>query len=169
MAAVQMSRLQPCTAAPPKARSGGGGGLGRAVSLGSNLSWVSRINPRLCTSVPIPVELSSQESRGRATSCVLASGSSVESEDDMAVESGMTWLSSVDDNPMADWIQKGEDGDDMLREECGVVAIFGDPEAGRLCYLALHALQHRGQEGAGMVTADEGTLHAVTGKKHPSS
>lgn len=53
---------------------------------------------------------------------------------------------------------------DMWREECGVVGIFGDPEASRLCYLALHALQHRGQEGAGIVTSNNGTLHTVTGK-----
>ncbi|CBI37974.3 unnamed protein product, partial [Vitis vinifera] len=44
------------------------------------------------------------------------------------------------------------DHDEKPREECGVVGIYGDPEASRLCYLALHALQHRGQEGAGIVT-----------------
>nr|XP_043630366.1 amidophosphoribosyltransferase, chloroplastic-like [Erigeron canadensis] len=53
--------------------------------------------------------------------------------------------------------------DDKPREECGVVGIYGDPEASRLCYLALHALQHRGQEGAGIVTAYEGILKSVTG------
>ncbi|GFY94614.1 GLN phosphoribosyl pyrophosphate amidotransferase 2 [Actinidia rufa] len=49
------------------------------------------------------------------------------------------------------------------REECGVVGIYGDPEASRLCYLALHALQHRGQEGAGIVSVHGGLLHSVTG------
>ncbi|KAI3992526.1 hypothetical protein MKX01_022617 [Papaver californicum] len=53
--------------------------------------------------------------------------------------------------------------DDKLREECGVVGIYGDPEASRLCYLVLHALQHRGQEGAGIVTVDENILKSVTG------
>ncbi|KAM0013518.1 putative amidophosphoribosyltransferase [Helianthus debilis subsp. tardiflorus] len=54
--------------------------------------------------------------------------------------------------------------DDKPREECGVVGIYGDPEASRLCYLALHALQHRGQEGAGIVTATaDGVLKSVTG------
>ncbi|KAI3835281.1 hypothetical protein MKW98_020397 [Papaver atlanticum] len=53
--------------------------------------------------------------------------------------------------------------DDKLREECGVVGIYGDPEASRLCYLALHALQHRGQEGAGIVTVHENILKSVTG------
>ena len=53
---------------------------------------------------------------------------------------------------------------DGVREECGVVGIWGDPDAARLTYLALHALQHRGQEGAGIVTCDEkGDFHSVTG------
>ncbi|KAM0065433.1 putative amidophosphoribosyltransferase [Helianthus debilis subsp. tardiflorus] len=54
--------------------------------------------------------------------------------------------------------------DDKPREECGVVGIYNDPEASRICYLALHALQHRGQEGAGIVTATpDGILKSVTG------
>ena len=40
------------------------------------------------------------------------------------------------------------------REECGVVGIYGHPEASNLAYLALYALQHRGQESAGIVSAD---------------
>src|SRR5271155_62848 len=43
---------------------------------------------------------------------------------------------------------------DKFREECGVVAIFAHPEAEKLAYLGLHALQHRGQESAGIVTSD---------------
>jgi amidophosphoribosyltransferase len=42
---------------------------------------------------------------------------------------------------------------DRFREECGVFGIFGNPEAARLTYLGLYALQHRGQEGVGMVTS----------------
>ena len=42
---------------------------------------------------------------------------------------------------------------DKLRDECGVVGIWGDPEAANLIYLSLHSLQHRGQEGAGIVTS----------------
>ncbi|KAF5785365.1 putative amidophosphoribosyltransferase [Helianthus annuus] len=54
--------------------------------------------------------------------------------------------------------------DDKPREECGVVGIYNDPEASRICYLGLHALQHRGQEGAGIVTATpDGVLKSVTG------
>ncbi|KAL5981138.1 Microtubule bundling protein [Asimina triloba] len=56
-----------------------------------------------------------------------------------------------------------DEEDDKPREECGVVGIFGDPEASRLCYLALHALQHRGQEGAGIVTVNNGVHHTITG------
>ena len=44
--------------------------------------------------------------------------------------------------------------DPKLREECGVVAIHGHPEAARQAYLGLYALQHRGQESAGIATAD---------------
>jgi amidophosphoribosyltransferase len=47
---------------------------------------------------------------------------------------------------------------DRFREECGVVGIFGHPEAANLVYLGLYALQHRGQEGAGIVSANAGTL-----------
>jgi len=43
---------------------------------------------------------------------------------------------------------------EKFREECGVVAIHGHPEAANLAYLGLHALQHRGQESAGIATAD---------------
>jgi amidophosphoribosyltransferase len=43
---------------------------------------------------------------------------------------------------------------DELHEECGVVAIHGHAEAARQAYLALYALQHRGQESAGIATAD---------------
>ncbi len=42
-----------------------------------------------------------------------------------------------------------------FREECGVVGVIGDPEASKLIYLGLHALQHRGQEAAGIVTLNK--------------
>jgi amidophosphoribosyltransferase len=44
--------------------------------------------------------------------------------------------------------------DDKLHEECGVFGVFGHPDAGALTALGLHALQHRGQEAAGIVTFD---------------
>jgi amidophosphoribosyltransferase len=48
---------------------------------------------------------------------------------------------------------------DKFRDECGVVAIYQHPEAETLAYLGLHALQHRGQESAGIVTSDGMSLH----------
>src|SRR2546422_6843586 len=47
---------------------------------------------------------------------------------------------------------------DKFREECGVVAIHSHPEAEKLAYLGLHALQHRGQESAGIVSSNGMTL-----------
>jgi amidophosphoribosyltransferase len=41
---------------------------------------------------------------------------------------------------------------DSLRHECGLFGVLEDPEAARRCYLGLHALQHRGQEAAGIVS-----------------
>lgn len=41
-----------------------------------------------------------------------------------------------------------------IKEECGVFGIYGHLEAANLTYLGLHALQHRGQESAGIVTSD---------------
>jgi len=49
--------------------------------------------------------------------------------------------------------------DDHFHDECGVVAVYGHPEAANLAYLGLHALQHRGQESAGIATIDNGRLH----------
>ncbi len=46
---------------------------------------------------------------------------------------------------------------DKFHDECGVVAIHAHPEAEKLAYLGLHALQHRGQESAGIVTSDRAT------------
>src|SRR4051794_31966817 len=43
---------------------------------------------------------------------------------------------------------------DKFREECGVVAIYGHLEAPKLAYLSLYALQHRGQESAGIAASD---------------
>src|SRR5271169_210988 len=56
-----------------------------------------------------------------------------------------------------------EDSDlegDTLREECGVFGIFGHPEAAAITALGLHALQHRGQEAAGIVSFDGTRFHS---------
>ncbi|NTU59583.1 MAG: amidophosphoribosyltransferase [Deltaproteobacteria bacterium] len=44
---------------------------------------------------------------------------------------------------------------DRWHEECGIFGIYNHPEAANIAYLGLHALQHRGQESAGIVTSDE--------------
>ena len=49
---------------------------------------------------------------------------------------------------------------DKFKDECGVVAIYSNPEAAKLAYLGLHALQHRGQESAGIVSSDGVTMYA---------
>jgi hypothetical protein len=72
---------------------------------------------------------------------------------------------AVEANPIAaamadeEYTSEGE----MMREECGVVGVFGDSEASRICYLGLHALQHRGQEGAGIVSSNNNQLTSITG------
>jgi amidophosphoribosyltransferase len=48
---------------------------------------------------------------------------------------------------------------DKFHEECGVVAIYGHPEASNLAYLGLYALQHRGQESAGICSSNGDTIH----------
>jgi amidophosphoribosyltransferase len=48
---------------------------------------------------------------------------------------------------------------DKFHDECGVVAIYAHPEAEKLAYLGLHALQHRGQESAGIVSSNGLTLN----------
>lgn len=51
-----------------------------------------------------------------------------------------------------------------LNEECGVVGVWGHPDAAQIAYYALHALQHRGQEGAGIVTSDGSELSITKGE-----
>src|ERR1700693_1651827 len=56
--------------------------------------------------------------------------------------------------------------DDHFHDECGVFGVFGHPEAANLAYLGLYALQHRGQESAGIVSSDgqELYLHRAMGE-----
>lgn len=54
--------------------------------------------------------------------------------------------------------------DRELHEECGVFGVFGVPDAASLTYYGLHALQHRGQEAAGIISVDqEGVFHRIKG------
>jgi amidophosphoribosyltransferase len=52
---------------------------------------------------------------------------------------------------------------DRFHEECGVVGVYDADEASNLAYLALHSLQHRGQEGAGIVSSDGERLRVHRG------
>ncbi len=55
--------------------------------------------------------------------------------------------------------------DRELHEECGVFGVFGVPNAASLTYYGLHALQHRGQEGAGIVAVDcDGQFRRIKGE-----
>lgn len=51
-----------------------------------------------------------------------------------------------------------------LNEECGVFGIWGHPDAARLTYYGLHSLQHRGQEGAGIVVSNGERLKGIRGE-----
>ena len=55
---------------------------------------------------------------------------------------------------------------DKFHDECGVVAIYGHPEASKLAYLGLYALQHRGQESAGICTSDGTTVYTHKSMGH---
>lgn len=52
---------------------------------------------------------------------------------------------------------------DKLHEECGVVGVYGHPEAANLVYLGLYALQHRGQESAGIAASTRSKMHLELG------
>jgi len=56
--------------------------------------------------------------------------------------------------------------DDKLREECGIFGIWGADTASAIVALGLHALQHRGQEAAGIVSWDGRTFHAHRAQGH---
>ncbi|MEE8417749.1 MAG: amidophosphoribosyltransferase [candidate division Zixibacteria bacterium] len=51
----------------------------------------------------------------------------------------------------------------MIRDKCGVFAVYGARNAADLTYLGLYALQHRGQESCGIITADKGHFHSRLG------
>jgi amidophosphoribosyltransferase len=55
---------------------------------------------------------------------------------------------------------------DKFHEECGVVAVHGHPEASKLAYLGLYALQHRGQESAGIATSDGAQIYSKKAMGH---
>ncbi|MBI1947125.1 MAG: amidophosphoribosyltransferase [Deltaproteobacteria bacterium] len=63
----------------------------------------------------------------------------------------------------ANWRLVEDDGADRMRDRCGVVGVFGNREAANLAYLAMYALQHRGQESAGIVAGDGEVLRRIAG------
>src|SRR3954467_3579844 len=65
----------------------------------------------------------------------------------------------LDLGPAALELQDDLEGD-TLREECGVFGIYGHPDAAAITALGLHALQHRGQEAAGIVSYDGERFHS---------
>ena len=52
---------------------------------------------------------------------------------------------------------------DKLREECGIMAVYGHPDAARMTFWGLYALQHRGQESAGIASADGVEVNDIKG------
>lgn len=62
--------------------------------------------------------------------------------------------------------QLGEMVRDKFRDECGVFGIYGHPEAARLTYLGLYALQHRGQESCGIVASSGSELRLERAMGH---
>src|SRR6267154_1833404 len=57
---------------------------------------------------------------------------------------------------------------DKFHDECGVFAIYGTPEAAKLTHLGLFALQHRGQESAGIAASDGRELRCIKSMGHVS-
>ena len=55
-------------------------------------------------------------------------------------------------------------GDRELHEECGVFGVFGVDDAASIAYYGLHSLQHRGQEGTGIVAVDNGEFRRIKGE-----
>ncbi len=53
---------------------------------------------------------------------------------------------------------------EAIKEHCGIIGIYGHAEAAEMAYLGLYALQHRGQEGSGIVSADGKHVYAHRGQ-----
>ena len=68
----------------------------------------------------------------------------------------------------SDQIRDADGNGDTLHEECGVFGIYGDADAASHTALGLHALQHRGQEAAGLVSFDQKHFHSHRGLGHVS-
>ncbi len=73
--------------------------------------------------------------------------------------------------PANEWTPASEASEqlDKFNDECGVFGIFGHPEAANLTYLGLYALQHRGQESAGICTADGHKMRIARSNRSPGT
>src|SRR4030088_2746511 len=87
-------------------------------------------------------------------------GKMTDSPSDAGLDLGRGRMSPTSaDRDASNWGEPELDGD-RLREECGVFGIFGHPDAAAITALGLHALQHRGQEAAGIVSFDGKRFHS---------
>lgn len=67
-------------------------------------------------------------------------------------------LNQVTNNPDSNTMEDDSRFDDKPREACGIFGIYGHPEASKLTYFGLYALQHRGQESAGIAVARDNKI-----------
>ena len=69
------------------------------------------------------------------------------------------------DKPSSGDIEDEDDATpfDKVREECGVMAVYNHPDAARMTYWGLYSLQHRGQESAGIASADGSQVNDIKG------
>ncbi|HZY63976.1 MAG TPA: amidophosphoribosyltransferase [Edaphobacter sp.] len=75
----------------------------------------------------------------------------------------MDTLLALQNNPVEEIDEEDFTPFDKLREECGVMAIYNHPDAARLTYWGLYSLQHRGQESAGIASADGHQVNDIKG------
>src|SRR5947208_3631940 len=75
----------------------------------------------------------------------------------------MDRLLELKKNPVEDLDEEDATPFDKLREECGVMAVYNNSDAARLTYWGLYALQHRGQESAGIASADGQQVNDIKG------
>lgn len=75
----------------------------------------------------------------------------------------MDKLLDLRNDPTEEVVEDDDAPFDKLREECGVMAIYGHPDAARLTYWGLYSLQHRGQESGGIASADGTEVNDIKG------
>lgn len=120
-------------------------GMGFAVLSGGFLVDRKVVGRQMCSRVLTPVRR-----RGSCVTCGL---------DDFEVDPKGGGLSELESLVSGEW----DVGDDKLQEECGVFGVWGVDSAARACYYGIHALQHRGQEGAGITSSDGTRLRECKG------